>query len=98
MKLILHMNRFFIAIVLLAGSLVYGGVLISSQYTFSRSFVANGSADTASPNYNIQAGTFGQSLSGSAESSNYSNSGGFVNQAPSAVSSPAVNLSDAYVY
>ena len=82
----------------LTGSLVYAGALISAQYNFPVIVVVNGSANTASANYKIQTGTLGQSVFGSAHSSNYQNSGGFVNQAAALANPPAVNLSDAYVY
>ncbi len=95
-------NRSKITLLILAsaltGSLVYAVVLISAQYTLSLNTVTNGTANTSSPNYKIQAGTLGQSLYGSAESSNYKNSGGFSNQAAAMANPPAVNLSDAYVY
>ena len=81
----------------LTGSLVYAGVLASSQYNVPVIVVVNGSANTASANYKIQTGTLGQGVFGSAQSSNYKNSGGFVNQAAALANPPAVNLSDAYV-
>ena len=100
LNLIKHYNK--IAILLLAsaltGSLAYAAVLISSQYNVPVIVVVNGSANTASANYKIRTGTLGQGVFGSAQSSNYKNGGGFVNQAVVQVAPPAGNLSDAYVY
>lgn len=81
--------------VLLAGSLAYAGVLISSRYTLSAPVQVNGSANTVSPNYKIQAGVLGQAVAGNAHSSNYNNSGGFVTPM---LPPPAADLGDAYVY
>lgn len=82
----------------LTGSLVYAGMLISSNYILSFNAVTNGVSSTASAGYRIQTGTLGQGVFGSAQSANYQNSGGFVSQAVAPVSPPAANLSDAYVY
>ena len=82
----------------LAGSLVYAGMLASSQYNLPIIVVVNGSANIASPDYKIQTGTLGQGVFGSAQSSNYQTSGGFVNQAAALANPPAANLGDAYVY
>lgn len=81
---------------LLTGSLVYAGVLISSQYVLSVPVLVNGSANTVSPGYRIQTGVLGQAVSGGAQSTNYQNLGGFVT--PGAANPSAANLSDAYVY
>ncbi|HAF95963.1 MAG: hypothetical protein A2021_02780 [Elusimicrobia bacterium GWF2_52_66] len=97
-KLILHKSRLSAVMVLLTGSLVYAGVLISARYNLSIPVLANGGADMASPNYKIQTGTLGQGVSGNAQSSNYQNSGGFADQARAMANPPALNLSDAYVY
>lgn len=82
----------------LAGSLAYAGALISAHYATPVLVVANASANTASANYKIQTGTLGQGMFGSAQSPNYRNSGGFVNQAAALTDPPAVTLGDAYVY
>ena len=82
----------------LAGPLAYAVVLLSSRHTLSIPSVTNGSATTVSANYKIQTGVLGQAVSGSAHSSNYSNSGGFSNQAAALANPPAANLSEAYVY
>ena len=81
---------------LLTGSLVYAGALISSRYTISVPVMVNGSANTSSPGYKIQTGVLGQALASPAKSSNSQNSGGFVT--PVAVTPPAADLGDAYVY
>lgn len=82
----------------LTGPLVYAGVLLSSQYNLPVIVAVNGSANTSSANYRIRTGTLGQGVYGSAHSSNYQNSGGFVNQVAALANPPALNLSDAYVY
>lgn len=83
---------------LLTGSLVYAGVLVSSQYKLSLSMLVNGRASTVSPNYNIQAGVLGQGVSGKAQSSSYHISDRFENRVAPTVSATAANLSAAYVY
>lgn len=77
---------------------VSAGALISSGYKLSIPVLASGSADTASLNYKVQTGTLGQVFSGSSQSANYRNSGGFLAPALAMANPPAVNLSDAYVY
>lgn len=84
-----------LAAALLTGSLVYAGVLISSQYSLSAPVMANGGANTVSPNYRIQTGILGQAVAGAAQSQNYNNSGGFV--VPT-VALPAADLRDAYAF
>ena len=90
--------RLSVMLSLLAGSLVYAGSLISSQYTLSIPVLANGGASTVSPKYSVRNGILGQGVSGGAQSAGYSNSGGFVSRIGAMASPPAVNLSDAYVY
>lgn len=86
------------AAALLAASLAYAGPLISSRYILSIPVLSNGSANTASANYKIRTGVFGQGLPGGAQSANYRNAGGFVDRAQPQVNSAAADLSDAYVY
>ncbi|HBA59459.1 MAG TPA: hypothetical protein DCZ92_01280 [Elusimicrobia bacterium] len=81
---------------LLACSLAYAGALTSAQYAVSDMVLVNGSANTVSANYKIRTGTLGQTVSGTAQSSNYINSGGFVT--PVTVVPLPANLDDAYVY
>ena len=85
-------------VILLTGSLVYAGVLISSQYAITIPVVINGTANTASPNYRIQTGILGQAMAGRAQSSGYQNSGGFATPAAAIVNPLAVNLSGACMY
>ncbi len=84
----------------MTGSLAYAGVLINSQYVISIPTVGNGngSSSMVSPGYKIQSGTLGQSVSGSAQSAHYQNSGGFANQIVALANPPAANLGDVYVY
>lgn len=91
----LRRGRWLAIAALLTGSLVYAEVLISSQYSLSAPVMANGGANTVSPNYKIRTGILGQAFSGVAQSANYNNSGGFV--VPTAAL-PAADLSDAYVF
>ena len=93
-KSVLRRSRWLAAAALLTGSLVYAEVLISSQYSLSVPVMANGGANTVSPNYGIRTGILGQAVSGGAQSLNYNNSGGFV--VPT-TALPA-DLRDAYVY
>jgi hypothetical protein len=88
----------FVCAAAFACSLAYAAALISSQYKVSIPAVTGGSASTVSANYKLQSGVLGQSVSGSAHSSNYSNAGGFSNQSAALSNPPAANLSDAYVY
>jgi len=76
----------------------YAGALISSQYVISIPVLANGGEDSSSPDYKIRTGVIGQELYGTSQSSNYRNSGGFVERGIALANPPAVNLSDAYVY
>jgi len=89
------LSRWLAAASLLTGSLVYAEVLISSQYSLSAPVMVNGGANTVSPNYRIQTGILGQTVSGGAQSQNYNNSGGFV--VPT-VALPAADLRDAYLF
>jgi hypothetical protein len=82
----------------LAGSIVYAGALLSERYALSIPTLASGGATTVSPGYVIQYGVLGQGLSGRAASSNYSESGGFVDPALVTAAPPAVGLGEAYVY
>ncbi|MCX5792200.1 MAG: hypothetical protein NTY45_08310 [Elusimicrobia bacterium] len=82
----------------LAGPLVYAGVLINSLLQSVVPISVNSSGSGASLNYRNPAGTLGQSVYGSAKSAHYSNSGGFVSQTAVLLNPPAANLSDAYVY
>lgn len=91
----LRRGRWLALAALLTGSLVYAEVLLSSQYSLSAPVMANGGANTVSPNYKIRTGILGQAFSGAAQSSNYNNAGGFV--VPTAAL-PAADLSDAYVF
>jgi|GEM_PF-2658668 len=97
-KFILRVSRLSAALALLTGSLVYAGVMLSSQHSLSRPAVLNGSANTVSPGYKVQTGVLGQAVSGSAQSANYINSGAFVEQPAAPVILSAANLNDAYVY
>lgn len=82
----------------LAGSVVYAGALLSEHYALSIPILANGGAATASAGYGIQYGMLGQGLSGRAESSNYIESGGFVDPALGTEDPPAADLRGAYAY
>lgn len=73
-------------------------MLASAQYKLPVTAAVNGGANTASPNYKIKTGTLGQGVFGSAQSSGYHNSGGFVNQVAAPAGAPAADLGDAYVY
>lgn len=84
--------------VTLTGSLAYAGMPASSQYKLPVIVVVNGSGNTSSLGYKVQTGTLGQGIFGSASSSNYNNSGGFVNQVAVPAGIPAADLGDAYVY
>ena len=82
----------------LAGSAVYAEALLSEHYALAIPTLANGGATTASPGYGIQYGVLGQGLSGRAASSNYIESGGFVDPALGTEDAPAADLREAYVY
>ena len=77
---------------------LYAGALLSSRYILSIPQLDEGSADTASPNYRIEAGTLGQNLAGSAQSAGYRNSGGFADPARPEPSAAAGGLAEVYVY
>jgi hypothetical protein len=82
----------------LAGSLAYGGALLSERYTLALPALVGGSASTVSVNYRIQTGTLGQALTGGAQSAGYQNSGGTAGPALALANPPAADLGDAYVY
>ena len=83
----------------LTGSLVYAGVLASSNYIVTLNSVTNGGSSVASStNYSIQAGALGQNVSGGSHSPMFASSGGFT---PPTIATPAAvpaNVSDVYVY
>lgn len=83
-------------VALLTGSLVYAGMLISSQYKLSIPVMINGTTDTVSSNYKIRTGVLGRAMTGSAQSSNYILTGGIVDQA--APPPLPVSACDPYVY
>jgi len=84
--------------VALTGSLAYAAALISSHYTTPVIVAVNGAANTVSANYKVQTGVVGQTIPGSAHSSNYNSLGGFTQQVAAPASAPAADLGDAYVY
>jgi hypothetical protein len=92
-------NKIVIGIVMAAmtATAAYGIAMVSSQYQISQAAAANSSANASSANYSASS-TIGQAVSGAAQSSSYSNSGGVAGQAVLLVSPPAANMSDAYVY
>jgi len=92
-----HRKIFFlISAAILAGSLAYAGLLISTNHILSIPVVINGTANTVSTNYKINTGVLGRAMTGGAQSSNYRLTGGLVETA--APPSPPANPCDPYVY